>query len=267
MISIIGITWVYNRLDMSLIKELLITVKYYLLLPAIVFYMLSKILSAFRLQQIFTQTGIMISQTDNIKLYWLGMFYNLFLPGGIGGDAYKVIILQKKSSQHWKNIAGLILYDRITGLLALTIFVGIGFLILSNLYWLGLSIIIISLIGWVGFTFIKFMALQKIMFSGFIMSVGVQCLQLISAYLLFTAIAIDTKQVYYILIFLISSVVSVLPLTWGGVGAREVTFVFGTEYFQLDVTAGAVFSMLFFVITLLSSIPGAFINERKLLQK
>ncbi len=39
----------------------------------------------------------------NAMLYWQGMAYNLFLPGGIGGDAYKMLAYPNVSKS-CKNI-------------------------------------------------------------------------------------------------------------------------------------------------------------------
>ena len=68
---------------------------FYLFL-ALIAFILSKLLSAFRLNAYFRNIGIKLPEWQHIKLYWLGMFYNLFLPGSIGGDAYKVMLLTRK---------------------------------------------------------------------------------------------------------------------------------------------------------------------------
>lgn len=55
---------------------------------------ISKIISSIRLNRYFKDINLSLSQTYNLKLYYLGMFYNLFLPGGIGGDGYKIYIIK-----------------------------------------------------------------------------------------------------------------------------------------------------------------------------
>jgi len=57
----------------------------------------------------------------NLQLYFLGMFYNLFLPGGIGGDGYKVYYLHKHLSAPLKKSILALVLDRVTGLIALGI--------------------------------------------------------------------------------------------------------------------------------------------------
>lgn len=60
----------------------------------------------------------------------------------------------------------------------------------------------------------------------------------------------------YVFIFLISSVVSVLPLTIGGLGIREVVFLEGSKLFGLLQETSVVISLLFYLITLLTSAIG-----------
>src|SRR6476660_4239953 len=49
---------------------------------AFVAFVISQIISASRLNSFFRGIGLNISALYNFKIYLLGMFYNLFLPGG-----------------------------------------------------------------------------------------------------------------------------------------------------------------------------------------
>ena len=66
------------------------------LLPALLLYNASQFISAYRLLQFYKVYLPGISYPFNLRLYYRGMFFNLFLPGGIGGDAYKIIALKKQ---------------------------------------------------------------------------------------------------------------------------------------------------------------------------
>ena len=57
---------------------------------------------------------------------------------------------------------------------------------------------------------------------------------------------------------------AVLPFTIGGVGARELTFILGHQYLGVDQNAAVAFSFLFFLITAVVSLYGAFLGaDRK----
>ncbi|HEX7847441.1 MAG TPA: lysylphosphatidylglycerol synthase domain-containing protein, partial [Chitinophagaceae bacterium] len=81
--------------------------------------------------------------------------------------------------------------------------------------------------------------------------------QVICAYLIMAALGIPAHVTEYIFIFLVSSVVSVLPLTIGGLGIREVVFLEGSKYFGLLQETSVVISILFYLITLFTSAWGA----------
>ena len=70
----------------------------------------------FQVPAIFGIVSISVSPLRNIKLYYVGMFYNLFLPGGIGGDGYKVWMLRREFSSSWKSLILISFLERLNGL-------------------------------------------------------------------------------------------------------------------------------------------------------
>ena len=91
------------------------------LIAGFVMYTISKLFGSKRLNIYFKNIGIILPEWQNIKLYWLGMFYNLFLPGAITGDAYKVLLLSKRYTIPYKKTTSAVLLDRFSGLLSLGI--------------------------------------------------------------------------------------------------------------------------------------------------
>src|SRR5690606_5263226 len=90
----------------------------------------------------------------------------------------------------------------------------------------------------------------------------VQITQLVCAYFILHALGIHTQIMAYQFVFLLSSVVAVLPLTIGGVGARELVFIFSHDYIGIDKNTAVAFSLLFFLITALTSLTGVFLRFR-----
>ena len=65
------------------------------------------------------------------------------------------------------------------------------------------------------------------------------------------------NQGEWIFIFLIASVISVIPISLGGgLGTRELVFVEGAKYFGLDPHVALVISLLFYLSNLLTSVWG-----------
>jgi uncharacterized membrane protein YbhN (UPF0104 family) len=66
----------------------------------------------------------------------------------------------------------------------------------------------------------------------------------------------------YVLLFCIASVVSIMPITIGGVGLRELVFVYMAPLLGLDAEIGVALALLFFLTSLVVSMHGAVLQHR-----
>jgi hypothetical protein len=263
----IGITalcfwYISTKIDFSRAWEALLEANWWFLSLAVLSFMFSKLLASFRLNINFRNINIRISEWRNIKLYWLGMFYNLFLPGSISGDAYKVIILNRKFRAPYKKTTVAVLLDRFSGLLALGIILSVyGVVVLDNkLYDAvligGALLAILGLYLAVRFLFKDFL---PGFWSTFLWGMAVQVFQVVCLYCVLTSLHIPLHQPEWIFIFLVASVVSVLPISLGGgLGTREFVFVEGARFFHLDPHLAVIISLLFYLSNVLSSVWGAY---------
>lgn len=253
------IWYVSGKIDFSKAGSALRHANWFYLFLALLAFLVSKILSAIRLNMYFRNIDIHLPQWQNIKLYWLGMFYNLFLPGSISGDAYKVIVLTKKFNVAYKKPTAAVLLDRFSGLLGLGLILAVYsmFVLHNDLY---ITIItggaILAVAGLYSVITFWFKDFVNSFFSTLLLGTLVQASQVIAAYLIMAALGVPAHVTEYIFIFLVSSVVAVLPLTIGGLGAREVVFLEGSKYFGLIQETSVVISILFYLITLFVSAWG-----------
>ena len=260
---------VFRKIDTDQLFQLAKTIHWLWLLPAIILFTLSKVATAIRLNRYFENIGIHLSESQNWRLYLIGMFYNLFLPGGIGGDGYKVYLLNKEFKTPVKKLVQAALLDRLGGLVAIVfllfglfLVVEVDLAFLESSAWNGLMMAGIVL------TIPAFWLAQKLLFKDFIpsfwsanaWSFGGQVAQLICAVFILMALGIKENILAYQLVFLLSSIVAVLPLTIGGVGARELVFVYAHTYAGIEETAAVAFSLIFFLISAVVSLVGAFIK-------
>ncbi|MDN5204944.1 lysylphosphatidylglycerol synthase transmembrane domain-containing protein [Fulvivirgaceae bacterium BMA10] len=257
---------VFGKIDRVEAISIFSKIQFPYLILAIAFFNLSQIISAFRYRKFLGIAGIPISQSENIKLYYLGMFYNLFLPGGIGGDGYKIMALKKRFHKSWKPIFKATVIDRISGAVALC-FLTLSMVYLNAIllnqsfkYPFLLPIVAIGL-------FPSFLLFLKYLFKDFTkvflttssQSLTVQLAQVGCAYFILEAMQVqDSVMVGYLTLFLVSGIVAIIPFTIGGLGARELVFVYGGQFFlMVDINIAVNFGLLFFVITALSSLPGS----------
>ncbi len=238
------------------------------LVAAVICFNISKLINAVRLNRFFRAIGLSLPEWYNIKLYYLGMFYNLFLPGGIGGDGYKIYILQKDHGMKVINAFNAVFWDRVSGIFALLflsalLLAGSGFAVMYpgqiRIAWaIAIAAYPLSLL----LTRLMYRQFLPVFVPTAIESLLVQATQVVSAWFILLAISATTNQIDYLTIFLISSVATILPLTIGGAGAREVTFFYALRHLGLDINTGIALSLIFFVISAASSFIGVFARVR-----
>lgn len=260
---------VFRKIDTDQLFQLTKFIHWLWLIPAVALFILSKVATAIRLNRYFENIGIHLSERQNWKLYLIGMFYNLFLPGGIGGDGYKVYLLNKEFKTPVKKLVQAVLLDRLGGLVAIVFLLfGLFLVVKVDLAFLESSVWNRLMMAGLILTIPAFWMAQKLLFKDFLpsfwsanlWSFAGQVAQLICAWFILRSLGINENILAYQLVFLLSSIVAVLPLTIGGVGARELVFVYAHTYAGIEETAAVAFSLIFFLISAGVSLAGAFIN-------
>lgn len=229
------------------------------LAAALLAFITSKWISALRLNRYLEVIGIGIGTMTNLKLYLLGMYYNLFLPGGIGGDGYKIWYLNKRFDVRTRRIFWAVMMDRVIGVLALFCMavVFLYFVELDGIYY-ALAWVLVPLA--LGTAYLVTRRFYRYLLPVFavtnLQSLAVQLFQLLSAWLILRAVGMPAEVPSYLLVFLVSSIVAVLPVTIGGVGSREFTFMLGAQWLGLDVNLSIALSVIFYLITAFTSLWG-----------
>src|SRR3546814_244232 len=228
---------------------------------AFVAYGCSIVIASSRLNGFFKGVGLVLSERYNFRLYLLGLFYNLFLPGGVGGDGYKIHFLRRKFDVKGRRLLSAVFFDRLSGLWALCLITAALVIFIPRLQIPNQVPIVVVIIGSVAYyTIIRryFSDYSKRFFQTHLKALGTQSMQVICAILLLYALGFDGKFAPYLLMFLVSSLVAVIPFTVGGLGAREMVFVFGATYFQLDAHLAILISLLFYLTSALLATFGSY---------
>ncbi len=225
-------------------------------------YLLSQFVSTVRLAIFFRLIRIPISLWENFKLYLIGMSYNLFLPGGIGGDGYKYVVLKREYAAESKPTFQAILLERLCGLAS----IGILLVIVVSIW--GITQVKgwpYSLLGIVGY-FVAYLACKQFFptfLKGFKAAMGlsfvVQAIQIVA--ILFIAYRLGVHQPIQIMgVFLISTLSTAVPVFLGGVGARELVFASLARFLEQDASILISIALIFSFCTVLSAIPGLFLD-------
>ncbi|MCX6258319.1 MAG: lysylphosphatidylglycerol synthase transmembrane domain-containing protein [Bacteroidia bacterium] len=266
-ISATLLVFVYQTIDITVFWNVLIKSHPLVLLPAIGLFILSKWTSAIRLNHFLSTTGVKISDASNTKLYILGMYHDLFLPGGKGGDSYKLYFLNKHAGISMKEFTRAARIDRLSGLLALLNLAVFFFCLFNpnnvgfNYFWF---VIPLSYVLFYLFIRYYFRTYQNILLRTNMLSLVIQASQLACAVLILNSTGLNDHYPEYLFIFLISSVAATIPVTIGGAGAREITFLGGTILLHLDVNVGVLAGLLFYLITAMVSLGGIYYNNKEM---
>ena len=252
--------YVFSKVPINQVKTKLISANYWWMFAGVVCFFGSIIMSSWRLSSFFKSIGLHLNPKFNLRLYLLGLFYNFLLPGGIGGDGYKIYILSKNYKHPGKKIFWAILFDRLSGLWAIgLIIVALIFLIpqieVHITIPLGIFLVGSAIYYFVAYKF--FREYTRFFFQAHAKAVAVQLLQVLVIIFILFGQDFSGKFSPYLLSFLCSSLATLVP-TIGGAGAREAIFAQLSDVFNMDVNLAVFLSISFYLTSLVVALFGIY---------
>lgn len=247
-----------NQLDIGALATVIFDVHWGFVILAMVFFVLSQYLSSWRLLGVFNHFSFGLQPSSNHRLYLLGMFYNFFLPGGIGGDAYKALKLHKTFDWSWKKTAKVLVLDRAIGLGALLCCV----LLIDPKRILpidfGLRILIFFLFIFMGYYATGLIFKSKAIYRKTLLwSFAVQLMQLFSVASIVLALGVEVTLIQpLLLVFLLSSVASIV--SFAGLGVREFLFLQSGSWLAISPEQSAAVGVWFTLLTAVVSFMGIY---------
>ncbi|GAB4497116.1 MAG: lysylphosphatidylglycerol synthase transmembrane domain-containing protein [Saprospiraceae bacterium] len=270
-LSVVIIWLVLRGIDEKVLAATLRQSNFGWLLWGGVWFVFSKIISAVRFNILLATEKIHLSEKQNLRLYWLGMYYNLLLPGGISGDGYKIKLLMDAYGTPFKRLFAATLLDRVGGALALgqlCLLLAFGIPELRPFWWAGVAGLALSVPA--SLLIYKKLGgeLMQVWGKTSLLSLAVQTAQLIATLGIVLSLSEGARWLEYSVLFLVSSVVAMLPLTIGGTGARELTFLWGAAFLNIDSEKAVAIAFLFYLISTVVAFVGIFFSfDEHLLSK
>lgn len=261
LITVLAIYIVIRKIDLTELWSYIKDVNLLYLFIALITLGISKIIEAFRLNIFFRAKNVILDEIQNLKLYLLGMFYNLFLPGGIGGDGYKVYWLKKNQGAKLKSVIWASVLNRVNGLFGLIILVCISTIFISFDFKFNNYLVLLIPVGYIIYYFTL-----KIFFKDYtstlpkttVQSTIIQFLQVLSAHFILISLGLDSAYHDYWFLFLISGIIFAIPVTLGGFGSRELVFVYASQFLMVDVNLAVALGLLTYVIRAILSFSGVY---------
>lgn len=225
------------------------------------------------------------------SFYFIGMFFNNFLPTMIGGDAVKGYYVYKETGSGAHSVSSIFL-DRYSGfavLMAITfgsVVITYDFLRQTELPFLFFSLIgafvVMSLIIWVNVfhrwavdmllkihlyklnekvdslynALMAYKGRKPVLLKIFVISIFVQMIAITGYYILGNAIGIDLAITYYYLFIPMTAAAAMIPLSFAGIGIREGFFVLLFTKAGVGVEEALSLSIFWFFVMLIVSLTG-----------
>ncbi|HEY4328028.1 MAG TPA: lysylphosphatidylglycerol synthase transmembrane domain-containing protein [Mucilaginibacter sp.] len=255
------LAWVFSKVPFTQVKYRLLHANYWWMLVALLSVLLSMIVSSWRLLSFFKSIGLKLDFRYNLRLYFLGLFYNFLLPGGIGGDGYKMYLINKTFKTPLKKLFWAVMFDRLSGLWAIgLITVALIFLIpqidIHITIPLGIFLAGSAIYCFVAYRFFK--DYTKNFFQAHAKALVLQSFQLLAIVCVMMGQDFNGKFSPYLLSFLISALASIIPITAGGAGAREAIFTKLSGVFSMDPGLSVFLATSFYLLSLVVALLGVY---------
>ncbi len=233
---------------------------------------LAQIASAYRMRYYYSKDNLQLNSLFSIGLYFTAMLFNTVLPGGIGGDGYKIYTIGKLTGFSHLRAFKIALSERASGLFALLLLTSVFYIYTDfpNLITYQNHIIAALTLLLIPTYFISIRVLLKekvkTAIGAIFYSVLIQLLNVVIVLVILIDLGAGTNSIStimgYVVIFMVSSMASILPVTIGGAGIRELTFYYGAKLTGLDAEMGVAVAFLFFVVNITCSLNGLFFWHR-----
>lgn len=274
LISIVLIVVIYFKVDKNSLFYSISKLNLYFL-PLIFFLLIANyIVSSIRWKKLLSIYGEYkeVSLFLLVKLYFIGAFFNNFLPTSIGGDVYKAMKLGGYIKERSKAFASTFM-ERFSGVVILVIFALYGILSTFGMY--GVLLLVGFCVASVCFYFAleiigkKFSKLKKftdalfeyrnkksVVAYALITSVFVQIFSILTQYLIFIALGAQISLGYSFFAFPVIILASFFIPSQNSIGVQDILYgsFFSSVGVPLEIAVSA--SIVYHLVRLLTSLIG-----------
>ena len=262
LVSLGLLSFFLSRLDLSRFLEAVSSSHLSYLVLALFAYLLGKLITSLRWALLARPLGFSNPLRDFVTFYYIGMFFNLFSPSTLGGDVGRVFYLSRNGSENrhkgrTENAAFAlvsILADRGVGMAvlvwfgaaALVAFPEYALLVPEVVRYVTYALALGPLVGWLLFPFCRrfierfdhpvgkklrllaecYWDNQPVLLRGILLSLAFHLIQIWIQVLIGRALDLDIPWSYALVFFPLVDIVSMLPVTFSGIGLREGGYLF-----------------------------------------
>jgi len=287
----------YYLVDFRNLIQVIKSADSFYIFVSVIFFLLSVFAAAYRWQYVVTLKQKHLSYKSSLREYFIGMFFNNFLPGSIGGDVVRIVGVSSEIGS--KEVAlSSVFIERIIGLISLVAIGLSGFLFLNintDQGYTGISIIILTTLIFVLFTIINpnaNSALCEILetylpkkFSNniilylkdfseysnspykllivFLISLIFKVFDGLFLFFIFKSLSIELTYAHAIAMFSIINVIKMVPISLNGLGLSAISWVIILKSFNINENLSASVDFLSITVSLILSGIGGILYFQK----
>jgi len=213
-----------------------------------------------------------IKLIEYYKLYFIGSFFNIFFPGGIGGDLVRIKYFTNLKNIKIKESTAIVIKERVFGVVALFLLLLIGTVYsINEIVQSDLNIISLEMALPIGLFLILgyFFYLRQsssITIGYFVLLVTLSAIgqfaDILIVYMFILYFDISIEFINLLFIMPLIYFVTVLPISLGGIGVREGAFVFLMTIFGVDSSIAILISFLLYFVKVLIGLIGMVVYLR-----
>jgi len=278
-VSLTLLYYLFRRTDFSLLWQSFKGLSWSWFFISVVSFFLFQLISTFRWQKINFYLGFKKPFFYFCRVYFIGIYFNTFLPGLLGGDIVRVFYLVKAGAA--KSVASFsVLYDRAFGLLGALFLLLIFIPLVGNfLPPLACKTLLLLSAGGLGvallFTLSSRFLREKVShelfqtllavtpwpkFSVlFLLGLAVQVAYNIHLIFLARSLGIEPEWARFFLIIPLMGILASLPISLGGFGVREGTLSYFLELLGYPPELGIALGFLTYGVMLIGGTIGGFL--------
>jgi len=246
---------VLKKMDVEKLTALVKGANYGCFALAFITITIAQVFGAMRMRYNLKAGDFNISSTYSIGMYFIGTLFNIVLPGGIGGDGYRAYYFHKRFKFPWTKTILIILRGRSSGLFFLMFFLFVfAFFYKDHLEFIPhVTEVLIAciLLIFPAYSICTKMFLKeplKVQLGGLKYSFFSQVFFLAGIIAILHGIGNYGNIIGYIMVFLIANIVAVIPISFGGIGLREFTYITLAGHIGLNSDIGVTASFLYYLI-------------------
>jgi len=279
----------FSRVDAGAVLTVLSNTQLSYLPAALCLLVVAQLLSAVRWGLLARSLGFDNSFAEFARFYWIGMFFNLFLPSIIGGDVGRAFYLvqSKKASSSSKlqwtgKAATSVITDRAVGMMALVWMTAVMLLVSpvsklpESVRYVTFALAIAIPLLWFLLTFLSrflqrwfytfgagvadaldtYRSNSRLAMFVLALAVGIQLLTSIMYLPIGWSLGIDLPRSYAFVTYAMVVLLSALPITFYGIGIRESALVFMLAPIDVPAEKALAFGVLWFFTVLILNLTG-----------